>query len=500
MNRAPPVVCFNATLICAALALGAGCTALLDFDRGGDAGPDAATVLDAGMDAGARDASASDAGPVDGGVLDAESPDGGPPDAESPDGGAPDAGCGDCGSCCVDGTCVSETSASQCGSGGEACVSCGATADRCGVDGACVCGFGPACSEGQRCSGGACVCNGDSCPDGCCDGSQQCRSRDVATCGVRGAACIACGAGADRCDAAGTCACGAESACGPALVCPLGACVCSLPTTMSEVDIEGTVTPRTRYAGTPIQVRPGETLTLSGVASVQTNCPSCVIQVALAVAGEGYGYDTFGCYSAGVPGACNGVLRSSGPQTFQAPETPGVYPIRVGLGGFFNHQCDLVLDFFNNYPDYGLEAVAEIEVVSSVPGRCDVLDAATVRLNGVDDEVTVAPGTTVNLDVDWTYISSTSGTVISQIVFGVVGPDDFVLPLACPFSRTFGGVCVEFSGAGTTGSFVAPTTPGRYEIRWQNWAEFTCADALGRFVAPGATRRQRTIGIVNVAP
>lgn len=72
------------------------------------------------------------------------------------------------------------------------------------------------CLAGQRCNGTACVCDATSCPNGCCDGSGQCRTNATTTCGVAGVACRACVSG-QACSAAGACVCNAAS-------CPNGCC------------------------------------------------------------------------------------------------------------------------------------------------------------------------------------------------------------------------------------------------------------------------------------
>ncbi|MGC9983125.1 MAG: SUMF1/EgtB/PvdO family nonheme iron enzyme [Polyangia bacterium] len=73
---------------------------------------------------------------------------------------------------------------------------------------------GNACGSGQRCSGGTCLCDGTSCPNGCCDG-QTCEaysSQTSLTCGTAGATCGAC-TGGQTCQS-GVC------------VCPLGWSLC----------------------------------------------------------------------------------------------------------------------------------------------------------------------------------------------------------------------------------------------------------------------------------
>src|SRR6185369_6377632 len=68
--------------------------------------------------------------------------------------------------------------------------------DQCRTSGMMTCGTNGAacapCATGQACANGACVCNTTSCPNGCCDSTGQCRPSGTGTCGVGGAACKPC--------------------------------------------------------------------------------------------------------------------------------------------------------------------------------------------------------------------------------------------------------------------------------------------------------------------
>jgi hypothetical protein len=57
-----------------------------------------------------------------------------------------------------------------------------------------MCGTRSACSAGQRCSGGQCICDATSCPNGCCTAGGTCAAGTSETqCGGGGAACQSCG-------------------------------------------------------------------------------------------------------------------------------------------------------------------------------------------------------------------------------------------------------------------------------------------------------------------
>lgn len=126
--------------------------------------------------------------------------------------------CSGCADECMDG-CCSGTECIQAGPGatacnglsGDACLSCGITANGCSPSGVCACDGGNQCKPGQICAGGAnpCVCNAESCPDGCCDDNGQCLTASDEFCGIAGASCTTCGEGL-RCDV-GECICDSMS-------------------------------------------------------------------------------------------------------------------------------------------------------------------------------------------------------------------------------------------------------------------------------------------------
>jgi hypothetical protein len=79
------------------------------------------------------------------------------------------------------------------------------------------------CAIGQRCVDGTCVCDAQSCPNGCCDDQQTCqRGTSDQACGDGGAACQACGPCA-TCDGT-TCAGQSAVCCGDTAVCADGVC------------------------------------------------------------------------------------------------------------------------------------------------------------------------------------------------------------------------------------------------------------------------------------
>lgn len=97
-----------------------------------------------------------------------------------------------CPTCCEGDQCR-DRSLSKCGAMGTTCFACSTErADNCSVTGECKCGTSPICDANQRCSGGSCVCDDKSCPNGCCS-SGQCLAGDAQDhCGIGGQACQVC--------------------------------------------------------------------------------------------------------------------------------------------------------------------------------------------------------------------------------------------------------------------------------------------------------------------
>lgn len=130
--------------------------------------------------------------------------------------------------CCSGEACLSSTTASECGIGGDACAPCDAvTADTCNTDGECRCGTRRPCVEGQRCQSGLCICDAGSCSEGCCLDNNCVTPPVIAACGQAGAACEPCDrALADSCDVAEGCRCGEVEPCDEGQRCDEGTCVC----------------------------------------------------------------------------------------------------------------------------------------------------------------------------------------------------------------------------------------------------------------------------------
>ncbi|MEZ4336945.1 MAG: hypothetical protein R3B82_09985 [Sandaracinaceae bacterium] len=314
---------------------------------------------------------------------------------------------------------------------------------------------------------------------------------------------LMCGSSGDRCNTSGSCECGETgAACTAGTVCRRGSCGCPSDHSATNVHIAGTTTPDTLYAGTPIRVLPGEELTFSGTFSVNHACGTCVVVVVFGIATPGYGHEAFACVPAtaggSVPGACTGAGGTTGPHPFRAPDTHGVYQIRMVPGAFFTTMCTEAQDWFESFRTYEYPVVAEIEVAAGTAGRCHVVETSAVQLNGMGNEITVAPGTRVDVQVDWTYVTGMATGAITQVLHGFVGPDASVDATLCGYDRTLPGVCISDPGS-SMGSWTAPTTPGRYDLRWRLWQDFNCTGARAGFVSapPG---RESTVGVVHVVP
>ena len=75
------------------------------------------------------------------------------------------------------------TGQSLCGANQNLCVNEQTDSNHCG---SCT----NACSAGQTCSNGQCVCNATSCSNGCCDGNGACQTADQSACGSGGGKCL----------------------------------------------------------------------------------------------------------------------------------------------------------------------------------------------------------------------------------------------------------------------------------------------------------------------
>lgn len=126
--------------------------------------------------------------------------------------------------CCKANQCF-EPALVSCGTNAAACVSCDNTrADSCS-NGRCMCGSSYACSPGQRCKGGVCLCDSTSCSEGCCT-NNLCSGPSFNFCGVNGSICALCDyVLADTC-ANGQCRCGSSPPCAIGQRCFEGTCVC----------------------------------------------------------------------------------------------------------------------------------------------------------------------------------------------------------------------------------------------------------------------------------
>jgi hypothetical protein len=133
--------------------------------------------------------------------------------------------------CCADNVCKAPSTIT-CGTGGAQCKACDLfKADRCSAVGQCACGNGSACATGQHCVNGNCICDGSSCPSGCCDGP-ICQQRSFSRCGTNGSGCVSCDLiRGDNCSVTGQCACGSGPPCSvdSHQRCSSGTCICDGP-------------------------------------------------------------------------------------------------------------------------------------------------------------------------------------------------------------------------------------------------------------------------------
>lgn len=126
--------------------------------------------------------------------------------------------------CCSGSSCLTP-SVDHCGESGDPCVSCDPVMSNGCIGGSCACGTSSPCAEGRHCVDDNCLCDSDSCPDGCCQ-SDTCRTPDFDDCGTDGEECFTCDVlRADNC-ADGECLCGTRTLCLEGQHCVAGSCIC----------------------------------------------------------------------------------------------------------------------------------------------------------------------------------------------------------------------------------------------------------------------------------
>ncbi len=107
---------------------------------------------------------------------------------------------------CCDGNICRARSIDHCGPVGGACTACtAARGNTCEANNGCICAAaGRACGADERCTATGCVCDAQTCPDGCCQNGTCVRQTSGMACGGQGNACSVC-PGPGLCDA-GICA------------------------------------------------------------------------------------------------------------------------------------------------------------------------------------------------------------------------------------------------------------------------------------------------------
>ncbi|MEL7122150.1 MAG: T9SS type A sorting domain-containing protein, partial [Bacteroidota bacterium] len=191
-----------------------------------------------------------------------------------------------------------------------------------------------------------------------------------------------------------------------------------------------------------------------------SSCPNCIRQIVF-----GYENEAIDCAYDGIPVVCSDSTTAGNfTGTFTAPTEAGTY--EIFWGDDFNFSC---ADAKENYGNLEKTPIATITVNCSATSS-----VSNVSLNGMGTDVSVADtGTVIEIAFDYALSNpSTCPTCIRQIVFGYENEaidcayDD--IPVVCSDSTTAGSF---------TGTFVAPTEAGTYEIFWGDDFNFSCNDA-----------------------
>lgn len=233
-----------------------------------------------------------------------------------------------------------------------------------------------------------------------------------------------------------------------------------LPKSFDNVLLNGT--------SNAITVSPGDAVSVSLDYTFSNEiCSSCIVQHVL-------GLDTtaMDCIYNGVAASCPNSETGSYSYSFTAPTTPGVYAINVGEQTA-QFTC---LDAENLFAAGSKTQIATLTV-------CGAESFNNVSLNGISNDITVAPGDAVTVSLDYAFSNEICPSCIVQHVIGIDNT-----PLDCVYN----GIAATCPGQETGSysySFTAPTTAGVYAINIsEQMAQFSCLDAENLFSTAGKSQ------------
>lgn len=232
------------------------------------------------------------------------------------------------------------------------------------------------------------------------------------------------------------------------------------PNTFTNVSLDG--------GGNTITVGPGSSVNLTMNYDINNLfCSSCIVQHVI-----GLDNSPLDCIYNGVAATCPSTTTGSYSLTIVAPSTPGRYAINVGDQ---NAQFTC-MDAQSSFAAGNKTQIGTITVCGN-----NYFD--NVSLNGLGNNVTVTPGASVSIALDYEITNQVCSSCIVQHVIGIDNT---------PFDCIYNGVaptCPQVTTNAYSYSFTAPTTPGVYAINvTDQQGQFTCQDAQNLF--SGANKTQ----------
>lgn len=237
-------------------------------------------------------------------------------------------------------------------------------------------------------------------------------------------------------------------------------------TVQADCPPSSSVNLRINGGGNAISAKPGEriSLLLDYNLANQSGCATCFSQLMV-----GYGNQYLACIFDGTPAICPAGTSGQKEIPFTAPAIPGRYTIAYNFTQ--DYSCKPAL----YRPDH---IIGTVEVVPDCSGSSTV----TLNMNGLGNQLSVAPGTPLNMQFSYNVSAATDQPV--RILYG--------------FDNTYQGLvfdgraaqCPDFHSGNQQQTIMAPAKPGVYRV-------YYCTSA-GTGSNPQVYKPQVQVGTVTV--
>ncbi|HEX4877405.1 MAG TPA: hypothetical protein VFV31_12095, partial [Chitinophagaceae bacterium] len=195
--------------------------------------------------------------------------------------------------------------------------------------------------------------------------------------------------------------------------------------------------------GSSVTVKPGTSLRLefSYKISNSSSCPGCIDQILV-----GLDNKYLDCVYSGMPSVCPNRRTGTFTKTINAPTAPGTYKF-----------------YFNTTQDYSCKAnlYKPSTYIGSitVPAPCGLKAEAQLNLNGQGNQITVKPGSPVNLAFTYTVANQENCPgCITQVLWGLNNQY-----MGCIYNGT-PSVCPGSTNGNFSQQITAPAAPGTYQV------------------------------------